>query len=106
MPLWARRAIGVGAVTLISAALVAVFATTTTPKSQSSELFNNQTLLKRWEYWHAAVGVFVTNPVLGTGPDTFYAAYGRHRAASDGAAHGLDESPPDKPHNVFLEYAA
>ena len=98
--------IRIGLIALGSLALVLGVSAAIISRTSPAELFSSDTLVKRWEYWHAAAAVFVTNPVLGTGPDTFYAAYGRHRAASDGAAHGLDEAPPDKPHNIYLEYAA
>ena len=99
-------AIRTGLIVLGALALVLGVSGAIVSRTSPAELFSSDTLVKRWEYWRAAAAVFVTNPVLGTGPDTFYAAYGRHRAASDGAAHGLDEAPPDKPHNIYLEYAA
>ena len=96
----------VGLIAVASLVVVVGVAAAILSRTSPSEVFSGGTLVKRWEYWRAAAGVFASNPVLGTGPDTFYATYGRHRAESDGAAHGLNEAPPDKPHNIYLEYAA
>jgi O-antigen ligase len=106
IPPRARRPVAAIGLALTSLTLVLAVSGTGITKSQSSELLDSQTLEKRLEYWQAAVGVFAAHPVVGTGPDTFYKAYGRHRSAIDGARHGLNTEPPDKPHNIYLEYAA
>jgi tetratricopeptide (TPR) repeat protein len=55
-------------------------------------------------YWVAAGRIFVDHPIVGTGPDTYYANYLPNRLAVAGARSGMQ--PADKPHNVIMEYAA
>ena len=93
------RPVVIGAVALV------VVAAPLFSRPRLSEMFDRLTVVRRYQYWRGALGVFGARPILGTGPDTFYAAYGRHRPAVDGAGHGL-VSLPDKPHNLYLEYAA
>ena len=90
-------AVGVLALVLVLAPVVS--------RARLAEVGDSLTAVRRWQYWRGAAAVFRAHPIVGTGPDTFYASYGPHRPAVDGAAHGLI-SPPDKPHNVYLEYAA
>ena len=105
LPVSKRHAVAGGvAVAGLAALAIAIFGTSFS-HARWAEIFDSQTLVRRWGYWHGAASVVRSRPLLGTGPDTFYAAYGRHRPPADGAAHGL-VSPPDKPHNVYLEYAA
>jgi O-antigen ligase len=62
------------------------------------------TLANRIGYWRAGTKVAIKHPLLGTGPDTFYAQYPTQRSASE--ARRLKLSLADKPHNIFVEYAA
>jgi tetratricopeptide (TPR) repeat protein len=66
--------------------------------------FRTGTFQDRSYYWITALRIFKHHPILGTGPDTYYANYPRFRLPADGAKLGLTIT--DKPHNIFLEYAA
>jgi len=66
--------------------------------------FRTETFTIRTYYWGTAWRIFADNPVLGTGLETYYANYPPYRLAEDGASLGLEIT--DKPHNIFLEYAA
>src|SRR6266851_10402564 len=66
--------------------------------------FRTGTFQDRSYYWITALRIFRHHPILGTGPDTYYANYPLFRLAKDGAKLGLTIT--DKPHNVFLEYAS
>jgi hypothetical protein len=66
--------------------------------------FRTGTFQDRGYYWITALRIFRHNPIIGTGPDTYYANYPLFRLAKDGAKLGLTIT--DKPHNVFLEYAS
>jgi O-antigen ligase len=71
---------------------------------EKAKVFSTASMEGRLAYWAGALRVFKEHPVVGTGPDTFYASYPPHRRFSDDP--GSDHSLTDKPHNVFLEYAA
>lgn len=62
------------------------------------------TLTNRLAFWKAALEITWDHPLVGTGPDTFYATYLPHRSAAEARYSSL--LLPDKPHNVFLERAA
>lgn len=64
---------------------------------------STSTLENRVYYWGGAMQIFLHNPVIGTGPDTFYAHYPEYRPAADAEKNGFVLT--DKPHNVFLEHA-
>jgi tetratricopeptide (TPR) repeat protein len=66
--------------------------------------FRTGTLQERSWYWIDGLRIFEHHPILGTGPDTYYANYPRYRLPQDGAKLGLTIT--DKPHNIFVEYAA
>jgi cytochrome c-type biogenesis protein CcmH/NrfG len=66
--------------------------------------FRTGTFQDRGYYWITALRIFRHHPILGTGPDTYYANYPLFRLAKDGAKLGLTIT--DKPHNIFLEYAS
>ncbi|MDT7644629.1 MAG: hypothetical protein QOC75_1629, partial [Pseudonocardiales bacterium] len=99
-----RRWSAVAALLIVAAAVLALAAPLVS-RARLAELAYGESVTQRWQFWKGAIGVFAAHPVLGTGPDTFYAEYGPYRPAFDGAAHGLTH-PPDKPHNLYLEYAA
>lgn len=62
------------------------------------------TLESRLAFWRVGVDVALDHPLVGTGLDTFYAQYPKGRSASAAKVQGL--TLPDKPHNIFIEYAA
>lgn len=66
--------------------------------------FRTGTFQSRGWYWITALRIFKRHPILGTGPDTYFAKYPKFRLPQDGASLGLTIT--DKPHNIFLEYAA
>lgn len=107
LPRWVRRAaLAVAAVLLV--AVVAVLGNigssrTTGPLAQT-KTFRTGTFVIRTYYWGTAWRIFADNPVLGTGLETYYANYPKYRLPRDGAELGLTIT--DKPHNIYLEYAA
>ena len=66
--------------------------------------FRTGTFQDRSYYWITGLRIFRHHPILGTGPDTYYANYPRFRLPADGAKLGLTIT--DKPHNIFVEYAS
>jgi O-antigen ligase len=66
--------------------------------------FRTDTFTIRAFYWAAALRMFADRPLLGLGLETYFANYPQYRLAEDGAALGLTIT--DKPHSIFLEYAA
>lgn len=66
--------------------------------------FRTQTFSVRTFYWGTAIRIFEHHPIIGTGLDLYYANYTLFRLPEDGAQLGLTIT--DKPHNIFLEYAA
>lgn len=66
--------------------------------------FRTGTFQDRSNYWIAGLRIFKHHPIIGTGPDTYAANYSAARTAADGAKLGLTIT--DKPHNIFVEYAA
>jgi hypothetical protein len=100
---------GAGAVTAVVAAVALVVVWhpgTHRPVGPLARLqvLRTESLGIRGNEWRAAVVAFAHHPVTGTGPETFYADYPRYRSRSDGARFGLLLA--DKPHNLYLEYAA
>lgn len=68
------------------------------------EVLRTGTFSIRTFYWGTAWRIFADNPVAGTGLDTYFANYPKYRLEEDGSTLGLTIT--DKPHNIFLEYAA
>jgi tetratricopeptide (TPR) repeat protein len=66
--------------------------------------FSTDTFKVRTYYWGTAWRIFVHHPVVGTGLESYYANYPPHRLPADGSRLGLTIT--DKPHNIYLEYAA
>ncbi|MGH9194119.1 MAG: O-antigen ligase family protein [Acidimicrobiia bacterium] len=62
------------------------------------------TLQIRVWYWQAAWRIFLDHPILGTGLETYFANYPKYRTPEDGKTLGM--AITDKPHNIYLEYAA
>jgi hypothetical protein len=60
----------------------------------------DQSLVERPAFWSVATQVFVDNPVVGTGPDTFRETFLANRPASHGVL--VDRATADSPHSVPL----
>ena len=58
----------------------------------------------RTDDWDVGWRMAVERPVLGFGPETYYANFPRFRTGLDARTREL--AVPDKPHNVFVEWAA
>lgn len=67
-------------------------------------VLDTETFVSRTYFWAAAGRIFLEHPIVGTGPETFYANYPPNRLAGDGVEYG--RHLVDKPHNVLLEYAS
>lgn len=109
-PRWVRRAAaaGVAAVILISVVVLVHPFMRQAPSffnvNGQFSFFRTGTLTSRSYYWVTALKIFKHHPILGTGPDTYYANYPHYRLAKDGALLGLTIT--DKPHDIYLEYAS
>lgn len=68
------------------------------------ETLRTSTFDIRTYYWKAAIRTFRDHPVAGNGLDLYYSNYTKYRVPEDGARLGLEIT--DKPHNIYLEYAA
>lgn len=103
----AKFVLGLGAAAAIAVAVAVVWHPgTEAPAARlaGSDTLRTKTLLYRLDYWRAATSIFLDNPVVGTGPDTYYATYPRHRP--DQAGPGIVPSEDFQTHNIFLERAA
>ena len=99
-----RTALKVAAVgvVLLGLALVPVALTRTT-FSRSTGLFRTESVEYRAETWDAARRMFLERPIFGSGPETYFGNYPQYRSAADARDRGI--TIPDKPHNIFLEWA-
>jgi O-antigen ligase len=106
-----RRLLAVGCVAW--AAVVAVFAVVVLwhPGMDSApggladrQVLRTESLVIRGGEWSAAERVWLSRPLIGTGPETFASESPRYRSAGDARRFGLRIA--DKPHNIFLEYLA
>lgn len=107
LPRWVRLGAlaGAAATVLVAAVLLAdVGSARTRGPLARIETLRTGTFVIRTYYWGTAWRIFADNAVLGTGLETYYANYPRYRLAKDGAELGLTIT--DKPHNIYLEYAA
>src|SRR5882672_9669938 len=110
LPRWLRVLAAVGAVggVLLAFEVLVHPGTKTAPglfaNAGAFSPFRTGTFQDRGYYWITALRIFRHHPILGTGPDTYYANYPLFRLAKDGAKLGLTIT--DKPHNIFLEYAS
>jgi O-antigen ligase len=68
------------------------------------DVFRTESLDIRRREWAAGLSMFADRPALGSGPDTYALLYPQKRTVADGRALGLEIA--DKPHNLFIEYAA
>ncbi|MBW3589239.1 MAG: O-antigen ligase family protein [Actinobacteria bacterium] len=107
LPAWVRISTAVASALAIVVALVVLAdigsARTSGPFGRI-EVFRTGTFNVRTYYWGTALRIFTDNPLVGTGLDTYYANYPLYRLPEDGAQLGLTIT--DKPHNIYLEYAA
>jgi O-antigen ligase len=100
LPRWARTAAVLTGAAVLSGSVFALWP----GQSQvpgPEVLVRTNTLKSRYAYWHSATSIIGDSPLIGTGPDTFYANYGRHEAP--GQASNEPTIRVDKPHNVVLE---
>lgn len=104
---WPRWSAGVAAlgvaVALVPLALVVWHPGSEQPPDRLAglEVLQTRSLQYRLSVWAAAGRAVLDRPVLGSGPDTFYATFSRYRSP-DPRWDGLAE---DKAHNIFLERA-
>jgi tetratricopeptide (TPR) repeat protein len=68
------------------------------------QVLRTESLTIRGGEWSAAWHVWLSRPLVGTGPDTFANSSPRHRSRDDAKRFGLRIA--DKPHNLYLEYLA
>lgn len=66
------------------------------------QVLHTRSLQYRFAVWAAAGRAVLDRPLLGSGPETFYATFPRHRSPDPRWAVLSD----DKAHNIFLERAA
>lgn len=103
-PRWMRASAYAAAAVLVVGAAAVVWHpwSTDSPSLSRVTLFDTSSAEGRIGYWKVAGQVFLDHPVVGTGPETFYATYPLYRDVSAEPSPGI----ADKPHNMFLEYAA
>ncbi|MGH2719020.1 MAG: O-antigen ligase family protein [Actinomycetota bacterium] len=110
LPRWVRLGALAGVIVAVLVGIVALFhpfmkeAPALFSKAGQFSPFRTGTFQERSWYWIDALRIFKHHPVFGTGPDTYYANYPHFRLPQDGAKLALTIT--DKPHNIFLEYAA
>ena len=107
VPRWLRRVAAGGLVGVIGVATLAIWhpGTEKAPGPLDNvHLLATSTLESRVNYWLAAGSMFLDHPVLGVGPDMYFDHYTAHRVESDAVKSGY--VVPEKPHNIFFEYAA
>ena len=110
LPRWVRLGVLAGVCLALLTGIVALFhpfmkqAPAIFSQAGQFSPFRTGTFQDRSYYWTTALRIFKHHPVLGTGPDTYYANYPLFRLPQDGAKLGLTIT--DKPHNIFLEYAS
>ncbi len=103
-PRWTAVVAALGlAVALVPFALVAWPGDEAPPDRLAGlQVLHTRSLQYRLSVWAAAGRAVLDRPVLGSGPDTFYATFPRHRSP-DPRWERLAE---DEAHNIFLERAA
>lgn len=72
------------------------------------DVLRTDTLEIRTYWWRAALSVFASSPLVGTGPETFAVAFPRYMPveAAGKVQLGAGAEAADKPHNVFFDHAA
>lgn len=90
---WRRVLVRGGAVTIAVLIVVVVV---------DRDVLRTESLTIRGGEWSAATHVWLSRPLVGTGPDTFANESPRYRTRADAQRFGLRIA--DKPHNLYLEY--
>lgn len=104
-----RRAATAAAAVVIVAAVAAVWVNNrpvppgAEPTLLGISVSPKASLETRLDFWKAAVGIIGDHPILGTGPDTYYANYPAYRPPENGADPTLQLE--NNPHNIFLAHA-
>ena len=96
-PRWQHLAIGVAAITI-----AALLVPTTAARVTGSSPFSSSTISGRLLLWQDAVRLWLSHPVLGSGPSRFVDAVNPFHTEAWAAAVG-PYAPPDSPHNVLLQ---
>ncbi|MGH7703156.1 MAG: O-antigen ligase family protein, partial [Gemmatimonadales bacterium] len=104
LPSWAAVAAGGSVAAVLLACVLVVWHPGLGQAPGPLARVSTSTLENRVRYWGAAWRIFGDHPLHGTGPDTFYAYYPKYRPEADAVKNTL--AITDKPHNIFLEYAA
>lgn len=105
---WISAAVTTGcvlAVVIVAVVLVARDEQGSSQQGDDGGVLRSATLQYRLYYWEAAVRSFLDHPIVGTGPDTFYAYYPRYRPPADGDDLTVLVTV-DAPHNVLLARAS
>lgn len=63
---------------------------------------STSTLVNRSYYWKTGWRIFLDHPVVGTGPDTYYAYYPQYRDRADAIKNPGEIA--DQPHNIFVDH--
>ncbi|MGI8426446.1 MAG: O-antigen ligase family protein [Actinomycetota bacterium] len=104
-PLPARVAVAAAAVLVIGLGALALRPTSNAgTRSLSNTFLRTESFIDRTDYWKSALRIFKDNPIIGTGPETYSANYPRYRYPAEAYRNGTNVT--DKPHQIFLEYAA
>jgi len=94
-----RQAVRIGAVAVIALASLAVGGLATAYGLRHGRLPGGNSMLVRWQYWHATAQMVADHPIAGIGPGNFAQNYTRYKPAS------APESVSD-PHNFPLSLLA
>lgn len=106
LPRWLKAAAILGlSLVVIVGVLVIWHPGSDRPPAPLSEIsvLRTDTFQYRMRFWASAWAMFRDHPVLGTGLETYVTSYPRYRLPIDGVRFGF--IAPDKPHNIYLEYA-
>lgn len=105
IPRWMKRTIVAGTLFMASLAVAVIWHpwAERSPEALSQvRQLDSFSIKTRFWYWTSAGRILKSNPILGTGPDTYLFHYPRYRVAEDGQVMGM--KIPDKPHNILLEH--
>lgn len=110
IPRLIKRRLAIGFGVLLVAAVLAISQAKVDPQVEGAEptvlgvSISPKALLEtRLDFWKTAVSIFSDHPILGTGPDTYYANYPLKRPAENGGDPALQLE--NNPHNIFLAHA-
>lgn len=104
LPSWVTRAAAGMAMVLAACMILLVWHPGTSRPPGPLARVRTSTVVNRMAYWRAGWEIFRSDPLVGTGPDTFYAFYGRHEGFEQAAKEQL--TTVEAPHNIFVERAA